>query len=173
MRSAVQISIIFLLAYKSQQATKAQPLSFTDDTGDCIIFAQQTSCTFCPYETTTTLKYPYSTSSTEYIYQDYEMVTCNFPGICPDGVVRNTCNWRRYMMVDCGTYKSTTYETKIYIFTNGAPDHCYYTSLYPFIASENGVNTYTFQMAFNLPWESTESYYYDVTKAGGSSTTFV
>lgn len=77
------------------------------------------------------------------------------------------------MMVDCGTYSSTKYETDIYIYTNGAPDHCYYTSMYPFIGSDTNINEYLFQMAFNIPWSSTLAYYNEVAKAGGSSTDFV
>ena len=70
MRTALQFAIFVLLAHKSQQATKASPMSFSDTTIDCIAFGQQTSCTFCPFETTPALKYPYSTSSlsSEYIY---------------------------------------------------------------------------------------------------------
>jgi hypothetical protein len=164
MYTALSLGILTLLALKTQQSSKASSLSFTDSVGDCILFGRQTSCTFCPYESVAALKYPYATSSSasEYVYQDYEMVSCNFPGVCPDGIVRNTCNWRRYMMVDCGTYSSKTYETDIYIYTNGVPDHCYYASISTFIASDSDVNSYDFKTAFNLPWQKTEAYYNEV-----------
>ena len=56
--------------------------------------------------------------------QDYEFVTCNFPGVCPDGTVRNTCNWLRYLYVYC--YADLSGDVSINIETNSLPDHCYY-----------------------------------------------
>jgi hypothetical protein len=62
--------------------------------------------------------YPYG----EYTSYDYELVSCNFPGLCPDGVIRNTCKWQRFLSFHC-TQEGA--NTRFELATNGMPNHCY------------------------------------------------
>lgn len=83
-----------------------------------------------------------------YPYHDkYEIVTCSYAGICPDGVAKMTCIWLRYFAVQC----LNTNPVRISVFTNSLPTHCYYTDvLYP-IGSQTTYNFASFEVDFNLP----------------------
>ena len=144
----------------SFQSSKAQPITIYDSFDDCGTFLQLTQCTFCIAGSD--VQFPYATSSNP--YQNYEIVTCNFEMICPDGVQRSSCTWFRKMVVVCdgpNTVKSIS-NSFISITTNSMPNHCYYTETdyYPVqtVISNGKFDSYSFLWVFNLPWTSTDSY---------------
>lgn len=59
----------------------------------------------------------------------YELVTCNFPGICPDGSdAKNQCKWQRFLGLWCLDKDiSDSGSVELKIATNSLPNHCYYS----------------------------------------------
>lgn len=75
---------------------------------------------------------------------NYELVTCNFAGVCPDGIRRNQCSWRRYLYFECIAAGAVNAEdpVKFVIRTNSLPDHCYYADNNGPIGSDTDFNYY-------------------------------
>ena len=83
------------------------------------------------------------------------MITCSKVGVCPDGVSRSTCSWRRFLAVE---YQMVGGFVDAYFATNGMPDHCYYsTPTYP-KGSSSDFDAYVFNFVFNVPYKSMKSY---------------
>jgi hypothetical protein len=101
---------------------------------------------------TTIQKYPYG-PSTE---QKYELVSCDFPGTCPDGVTRNTCNWQRILFFGC--FETNSGDVAYSLATNSLPNHCYYASNNQPIGNDNEYNMYAFQGYFNVPTKDMTDY---------------
>lgn len=89
MKTALSLAIVLLMAPLTQQASKAAPVMLYSSTRDCDSYIRLSKCTDCnPYDSLDSdVEYPYSPIDS----YDYEQVSCNFPGTCPDGVQRNTC----------------------------------------------------------------------------------
>lgn len=87
-----------------------------------------------------------------------ELVTCQFPGVCPDGVVRDTCQWFRSLGVyglDAAALGAYDFGL-IYVYTNGMPDHCYYTQSNSPVGSSSlttglELESYAIAMRWNTP----------------------
>eukprot|EP00347_Sterkiella_histriomuscorum_P020938 403335876 len=82
-----------------------------------------------------------------------EIIQCNFPGMCPDGTVKDSCQWERIFYVQV-----TDPATRmIQVVTNSLPNHCYYVYSNPPVGIQyitepaSQANTYQFKMRFNLP----------------------
>ncbi|CDW90076.1 UNKNOWN [Stylonychia lemnae] len=58
---------------------------------------------------------------------NYETITCDFPGPCPDGVTRPACTWLRFLTVTCEISGDGALIT---ILTNSMPNHCYRSDSY-------------------------------------------
>ena len=87
--------------------------------------------------------------------QYYELVTCNFPGRCPDGDdAKNTCRWQRALYVSC----EDDDPVEIEIETNSLPNHCYYAPNNAPIGSDTDFQTYGFDAYFNLKPSDTAAY---------------
>ena len=98
-------------------------------------------CTDC-YNDDTKDSYPYATASN--VYQDYELVTCNFQMICPDNVQRQSCQWQRYFYFGCNG--DWTFD----VGTNSLPNHCYYTNSNPPIGSASTYDQYGYSNPWNI-----------------------
>ena len=108
----------------THQASKYAPVDLYDTTQDCLQFSQMIACTDCdgivfPYPGPTPAATGASSSSSVSTVlagstpassatsastappADYEVVSCNFPGTCPDGVSRSVCTWYRYLSFQC------------------------------------------------------------------------
>lgn len=121
-------------------------------------FQKQLECTDCrganAYYGGTDL--PYDEIPLDDIHIDYQLVTCYKPGMCPDGVVRSTCQWRRYLFFACFDGDPVTYRWE----SNSLPNHCYYgntTSTVP-LGSDSSFQAYSIGGAFNLQVEKTQAY---------------
>ena len=90
----------------------------------------------------------------------YELVTCDYEMICPDGVQRSSCSWERYFFLFCLSPAVTGSGTGLRLATNALPNHCYYTDTdqYPVQTQTPDFDEYVLKMVFNLPWTSTDSY---------------
>lgn len=71
-------------------------------------------------------------------------MTCDFPGICPDSIVRQSCSWQRYYYFGCNG--DWTFD----VATNSLPNHCYYTNTNPPVGSATTFDQYAFSNAWNL-----------------------
>ena len=94
------ISLLGFLVTITQQSSKALPQTFTSTFSDCEHLQSLLKCTMCGNSLILVTRYPYN-NQTSTPYQDYETVTCNFPGICPDGVIRSVCTWQRLFFHYC------------------------------------------------------------------------
>jgi hypothetical protein len=121
MKTFLPISLaVALLLKPTQQAAKAQSMSLSNTYNDCAAYQRLTACTNCVNDDDTT--YPYSADGATPT-TDYETVTCNFAGICPDNVQRTTCTWRRYMYLEC--LDNSPDPASYALATNSLPNHCY------------------------------------------------
>lgn len=59
------------------------------------------------------------------VANDYQLVSCDNVGKCPDGVIRTTCKWQRFLSYAYTPASVYTDPVDVYIATNGLPDHCY------------------------------------------------
>ncbi len=142
----------------SYQAAKANPVSYSSSISDCFSYVKQTRCTEC-LSNDNGPDWPFGSGATP---EDtpYETVSCNFPGICVDGVQRNPCTWRRYHGETCVETGGNFIHSS---GTNSLPDHCYYSETSAPVGSSSAFNTYYFSRVWNLPVTSTLKYEGDVT----------
>ncbi|CDW91426.1 UNKNOWN [Stylonychia lemnae] len=111
--------------------------SFVQTIDDCLRFGELIDYTY-NLDITASLQKPYG--------NQYELVQCDFAGICPDSILKTTCVWQRYLSVDCS---GSTNSPRIKIFSNSLPNHCYFAQTsYP-IGSSSSYNAYGFDVAFN------------------------
>ncbi len=82
---------------------------FSSTLEDCDAIMRLSDCTAC-FNNVKSLSYtftdgnfPYAKNVADGIANEktYEMVTCDFPGLCPDGVVRSSCAWKRILGMAC------------------------------------------------------------------------
>ena len=106
-----------------------------------------------------TPSYPYGSGATP---EDtpYETITCNFPGLCVDGVQRNPCTWQRFHSEACVTAGPLI---SLSSGSNSLPDHCYYSETSPPIGSSSAFNSYVFARKWNTRVTLTAKYLADVT----------
>lgn len=163
---ALSLATVALITPLTQQASKASPVSLYGSYDDCLAFQKQTKCTECIDDGTST--FPFNSDPTGANGIFYELVTCNFPGKCPDGVVKNTCSWQRYLVFECEDGSQVGFR----VGTNSLPDHCYYAENNEPYGSSTDFNFYWFSGVFNLPYKSTVAYQVDVVAGGMSSSEF-
>lgn len=113
MKIKIPLAVLAILGLKTTFALKDTSL-FSSNMADCKAFIS--------YFDTTTINDP--------TYGNYEPISCNYPGICPDGTVKNTCTWYKYLAMYCTTPANDNY-VDIVVYTNGMPDHCYYSETNP------------------------------------------
>eukprot|EP00347_Sterkiella_histriomuscorum_P013676 403363796 len=134
-------------------AANSLSISFTDSLKDCIQFADNMESTFnIHYQGVSEkehLVFPYGSLP-------YELVECNYAGLCPDNVKRNTCVWQRYLAVHC--FKDSDIDTQpatqstfIQVQTNSLPNHCYYATNNQPIGDTADFNYYSWTMQYNIP----------------------
>ncbi|CDW74997.1 UNKNOWN [Stylonychia lemnae] len=77
-----------------------------------------------------------------------QLISCDFVGLCPDGISRQTCSWLRFFSVNCETVSGNVFAS---IRTNSLPNHCYDSKTNPATGSSTEFNAYEFyQIRFNL-----------------------
>lgn len=79
--------------------------------------------------------------------REYETVSCSNVGICPDGVSRTTCLWKRVFAAQC--VQAVNGPVVLKIATNSLPNHCYYGQLNSPRGDETLYNVYRFDIGFN------------------------
>ena len=117
-------SILVSVGILTASAANTGAITLSNTWEDCVLLESLMDCTYCDEGEAHGSYYPYDTTPLDDYYQDYELVTCSFPGQCPDGTVKNTCSWQRYMYFDCDYYGDT--DTYLYFETNSLPNHCYF-----------------------------------------------
>lgn len=82
----------------------------------------------------------------------YELVTCNFPGICPDGSdAKNQCKWQRFLGLWCLDNDITeSGKVEIIVATNSLPNHCYYSETFYPEGAQSTSQFYQFSAVFNV-----------------------
>eukprot|EP00347_Sterkiella_histriomuscorum_P023334 403335042 len=117
---------------------------YTNSYQDCVKLSAMFDTTFSTHQS--------GIYQSPYTPEGYEVVTCSNVGTCPDGIARSSCSWQRYLQVLCmqpGQLAQGS-PSYIFVFSNGAPDHCYYGKQNSFTASDINYNTYAIASVFNL-----------------------
>jgi hypothetical protein len=86
----MKLSLLLALGLAATAAKNTGSIVLSDVYEDCVLLESLFDCTDCD---DLDIEYPYDTTPGVGSTQDYELVTCNFPGQCPDGTVKNTCSW--------------------------------------------------------------------------------
>lgn len=86
----------------------------------------------------------------------YDVIKCDNVGMCPDGTLKNTCQWQRFFAAQYVAVGGTD-PVEIYIGTNGMPDHCYKSSNRA-IASETDYDAYVWHLKFNVPYKDMDAF---------------
>lgn len=141
------IIYLVLLSAFSTSILCASGQTFANSLSDCQDLQRLFDYTYYRDGLNNIEKYPYG--------NDYELVSCNSPGKCPDGVVRTVCQWQRFLSFHCKKVGTTTYYE---IATNGLPNHCYIATANQPAGSSLEYNAYYFSGVFNLPIKSMSSY---------------
>jgi hypothetical protein len=137
------LSVIGLVSVQAQLGT-----FYSSTYEDCVAISNMFDYTYSAHQT--------GVYATPYESAGYEYVTCNNPGRCPDGVIRATCAWLRYLQVHCRTTSDPSQST-VEVYTNSVPNHCYYAETTAFTASDTDFSIYGFSMDFNLPTHDMKS----------------
>ncbi len=102
----------------------------------------------------------------------YELVSCNIPGKCVDGIVRTPCTWIRYQFEGCSIDSSSNVIHATY--TNSLPRHCFYTEdKNKPLGSATSYDAYAFKHSWNLRVSKMKSYETDVTNGNISNSDFI
>jgi len=132
MKIKIPFAVLALLGIKSVFAASSAGITFANSMSDCNLLAGF-------FETTIDSQWASG-------WDNYELVTCYFPGLCPDGTVKNTCTWWRYLNVLCRDKSGAagTNDPEIIILTNGLPNHCYYAETTPprYTTNAGSINNY-------------------------------
>lgn len=120
MKIKIPFAVLALLGIKSVYSAISSGITFANTISDCNLFAGF-------FDTTD------ANDGTTAGWENYELITCHYPGLCPDGTVKNTCTWWRYLRVWCSdeTVVAGRNDPEITIITNGLPDHCYFAETTP------------------------------------------
>ncbi|CDW77193.1 UNKNOWN [Stylonychia lemnae] len=137
-------------AINATNSTVAQIGLLGTSYNECVAFMSLVQCTECLTlnNVTFTAKYPYGQN------QDYEEISCpEYTQItCPDGIMRSTCSWRRYLSFKCiREFNTTGTKASFEIRTNSLPNYCYQPSQKQPLGSQDAVNYYGFSGKFNPP----------------------
>jgi hypothetical protein len=100
-KKSTLISVGLALLIGVVTCDKEGGIILSDSMDDCVLLESLFDCTDCGDSLAHGSYYPYDVTPEDAYDQDYELVTCNFPGQCPDGTVKNTCTWQRYLYIDC------------------------------------------------------------------------
>ena len=154
------ISFMLVVGLAANQVLAANKGStiLSDSPYDCLALEELFDCTEClnGYETSYGTYYPYDTTPNDDYYQDYELVTCSFPGLCPDGTVKNSCQWQRYLGFGCVALGPSA--VAVVFGTNSLPDHCYYQETNPPYGSSFTYDAYAMAVMFNTKVTLMDSY---------------
>ena len=117
-------TILLSVGILTASAAKTGAITLSNTYEDCVLLESLMDCTDCDDGIAHGSYYPYDKTPLDDYYQDYELVTCSFPGQCPDGTVKNSCSWQRYLYFQCEFYGET--HTFLSTGTNSLPNHCYF-----------------------------------------------
>ncbi|CDW89971.1 UNKNOWN [Stylonychia lemnae] len=118
-----------------------------DSYQNCVQFERLLDCTDCrDAKDWGGVQLPYDDIPLDDYFQDYELVVCKGPGMCPDGTVKNVCTWQRYLFFNCFEGSPVTYRWE----TNSMPNHCYFSKTEPPLGSETKFEAYSVSGAFNV-----------------------
>lgn len=152
--SVTTLLFLSLIPYSAWAASEGTYL--TNSIDDCMSLQRLFRCTACQKDGDVTFPYdPAPTAPLAPTTITYELVTCDFAGKCPDGVVKNKCAWQRAMYFRCAT--DSAGQVFYVIGTNSLPNHCYYAEHNQPIGSDTEFQGYGWAGAFNLPYKQMDN----------------